>query len=89
MRLFLGQGMRATEGHDTVLDGAFVSDSDVLAVVPAGPSDDPAVGAMAIGAAFTHETTGKALLGINPTGTRWWHSRCAFLFLDPACQSVT
>ena len=42
------QGMRATESHDTVLDGAFVSDADVLAVVPAGPSDDPAVGAMAV-----------------------------------------
>lgn len=42
------QGMRATESHDTVLDGAFVSDSDVLAVVPAGSSDDPAVGAMAV-----------------------------------------
>ena len=40
--------MRATESHDTLLDGAFVSDADVLAVVPAGPSDDPAVGAMAI-----------------------------------------
>ncbi|MGZ4765937.1 MAG: acyl-CoA dehydrogenase family protein [Ilumatobacteraceae bacterium] len=42
------QGMRATESHDTLLDGAFVSDADVLAVVPAGPSDDPAVGTMAI-----------------------------------------
>ncbi len=42
------QGMRATESHDTVFDGVFVSDSDVLAVVPAGPSADPAVGAMAI-----------------------------------------
>ena len=42
------QGMRATESHDTVLDGVFVADADVLAVVPAGPSDDPAVGAMAI-----------------------------------------
>jgi alkylation response protein AidB-like acyl-CoA dehydrogenase len=42
------QGMRATESHDTLLDGAFVSDADVLAVVPAGPSDNPAVGATAI-----------------------------------------
>jgi len=42
------QGMRATESHDTLLDGVFVSDADVLAVVPAGPSDDPAVGAMAV-----------------------------------------
>jgi alkylation response protein AidB-like acyl-CoA dehydrogenase len=42
------QGMRATESHDTVLDGAFVADADVLAVVPAGPSDDPAVGVMAV-----------------------------------------
>ena len=42
------QGMRATESHDTVFDGAFVADGDILAVVPAGPSDDPAVGAMAV-----------------------------------------
>ncbi|MEO5898972.1 MAG: acyl-CoA dehydrogenase family protein, partial [Ilumatobacteraceae bacterium] len=42
------QGMRATESHDTVLDGAFVPDADVFAVVPAGPSADPAVGAMAV-----------------------------------------
>ena len=42
------QGMRATESHDTVFDGAFVADGDVLAVVPAGPSNDPAVGAMAV-----------------------------------------
>ncbi|MGD9997323.1 MAG: acyl-CoA dehydrogenase family protein [Ilumatobacteraceae bacterium] len=41
-------GMRAAESHDTVLDGVFVADADVLAVVPAGPSDDPAVGAMAV-----------------------------------------
>jgi alkylation response protein AidB-like acyl-CoA dehydrogenase len=38
------QGMRATESHDTVLDGVFVSDADVLAVVPAGPPNDPAIG---------------------------------------------
>jgi alkylation response protein AidB-like acyl-CoA dehydrogenase len=42
------QGMRATESHDTVFDGVFVADSDVLAVVPAGPSADPAIGAMGI-----------------------------------------
>ena len=42
------QGMRATESHDTLLDGAFVPDADVLALVPAGPPDDPALGAMAI-----------------------------------------
>jgi alkylation response protein AidB-like acyl-CoA dehydrogenase len=41
-------GMRATESHDTVFDGVFVSDDDVLAVVPAGPSTDPALGAMAV-----------------------------------------
>ena len=42
------QGMRATESHDTVLDGAFVGDEDVLALVPAGPSEDPVTGAMAV-----------------------------------------
>ena len=42
------QGMRATESHDTLLDGAFVPDADVLAVVPAGPSDDAAIGVAAI-----------------------------------------
>ncbi len=41
-------GMRATESHDTVLDGAFVADDDVLCVVPAGPPNDPALGAMLI-----------------------------------------
>jgi len=41
-------GMRATESHDTVLDGAFVPDDDILCVVPAGPSDNPAVGAMLV-----------------------------------------
>lgn len=41
-------GMRATESHDTVLDGAFVPDRDVLCVVPAGPPSDPAIGAMFI-----------------------------------------
>jgi alkylation response protein AidB-like acyl-CoA dehydrogenase len=29
-------GMRATQSHDTVLDGAFVSDAEVARVVPAG-----------------------------------------------------
>jgi alkylation response protein AidB-like acyl-CoA dehydrogenase len=37
------QGMRATESHDTVLEGVFVPDSDVLCVVPAGPAAHPAV----------------------------------------------
>jgi alkylation response protein AidB-like acyl-CoA dehydrogenase len=41
-------GMRATESHDTVLDGAFVADENVLCVVPAGPPTDPVVGAMTI-----------------------------------------
>lgn len=41
-------GMRATESHDTILHGVFLPDDDVLAVVPAGPSDDPAVGAIGI-----------------------------------------
>jgi alkylation response protein AidB-like acyl-CoA dehydrogenase len=40
------QGMRATESHDTVLDGVFVPDEDVLCVVPAGPPADPVLGAM-------------------------------------------
>ena len=34
-------GMRATESHDTILDGAFIADADVLCVVPAGPSNHP------------------------------------------------
>jgi alkylation response protein AidB-like acyl-CoA dehydrogenase len=42
------QGMRATESHDTVLDGAFVADENVLCVVPAGPPTDPVLGAMLI-----------------------------------------
>jgi alkylation response protein AidB-like acyl-CoA dehydrogenase len=41
-------GMRATESHDTVLDGAFLPDEDVLCVVPAGPPTDPVLGAMTI-----------------------------------------
>jgi alkylation response protein AidB-like acyl-CoA dehydrogenase len=41
-------GMRATESHDTVLDGAFVADEDVLCVVPAGPPTHPALGAMTV-----------------------------------------
>ena len=41
-------GMRATESHDTVLDGAFVPDADVLCVIPAGPPAHPAVGLMFI-----------------------------------------
>src|SRR5690606_1407231 len=39
-------GMRATESHDTVLDGVFVPDEDVLCVIPAGPPDHPATGVM-------------------------------------------
>src|SRR5262245_44214639 len=41
-------GMRATESHDTVLDGAFLPDENVLCVVPAGPPTDPVLGAMTI-----------------------------------------
>jgi alkylation response protein AidB-like acyl-CoA dehydrogenase len=41
-------GMRATESHDTVLDGAFVPDADVLCVVAAGPPTEPVLGAMTI-----------------------------------------
>jgi alkylation response protein AidB-like acyl-CoA dehydrogenase len=41
-------GMRATESHDTVLDGAFVPDSDIVCVVPAGPPTDLAIGVMFI-----------------------------------------
>ena len=39
-------GMRATESHDTVIDGAFLPDEDVLCVVTAGPTTEPAVGVM-------------------------------------------
>jgi alkylation response protein AidB-like acyl-CoA dehydrogenase len=42
------QGMRATESHDTVLEGVFVPDSDVLCVVPAGPPSHPAVSVMLV-----------------------------------------
>jgi alkylation response protein AidB-like acyl-CoA dehydrogenase len=42
------QGMRATESHDTVLDGAFIADENVLCVVPAGPPTDPVLGAMTV-----------------------------------------
>jgi alkylation response protein AidB-like acyl-CoA dehydrogenase len=41
-------GMRATESHDTVFDGAFVPDDDVLCIVPAGPPTDPILGAMTV-----------------------------------------
>jgi len=41
-------GMRATESHDTILDGAFVPDEDVLCVVPAGPPTDLVLGVMTI-----------------------------------------
>ncbi|MCV2489317.1 acyl-CoA/acyl-ACP dehydrogenase [Geodermatophilus sp. YIM 151500] len=42
------QGMRATESHDTVLDGVVVPDADVLCVVPAGPPSHPAVAVMQV-----------------------------------------
>ncbi|GAA2887762.1 acyl-CoA dehydrogenase family protein [Pseudonocardia halophobica] len=42
------QGMRATESHDTVLDGVYLADAEVLRVVPAGLSDDPVVGTMQV-----------------------------------------
>ncbi len=45
--------MRATESHDTVLDGAFLPDEDVLCVVPAGPPTEPAVLGVMIGWALT------------------------------------
>jgi alkylation response protein AidB-like acyl-CoA dehydrogenase len=41
-------GMRATQSHDTVLDGVFVPDERVGAVVPAGSKDHPFVVAMAM-----------------------------------------
>jgi alkylation response protein AidB-like acyl-CoA dehydrogenase len=41
-------GMRATESHDTVLEDVFVPDSDVFAVVPAGPPSHPAVAVMQV-----------------------------------------
>jgi alkylation response protein AidB-like acyl-CoA dehydrogenase len=41
-------GMRATESHDTILDGAFLPDENVLCVVPAGPPTDLVLGAMTV-----------------------------------------
>jgi alkylation response protein AidB-like acyl-CoA dehydrogenase len=41
-------GMRATESHDTLLDGVFLADENVLCVVPAGPPTEPVLGAMSI-----------------------------------------
>jgi alkylation response protein AidB-like acyl-CoA dehydrogenase len=41
-------GMRATQSHDTVLDGVFVPDSRIGRVVPAGDGTDPFIVAMAI-----------------------------------------
>ena len=41
-------GMRATQSHDTVLDGVFVPDERIGRVVPAGDGSDPFVVAMAI-----------------------------------------
>jgi alkylation response protein AidB-like acyl-CoA dehydrogenase len=41
-------GMRATQSHDTVLDGVFVPDGDVGAVLPAGRSTDAFTGVMTV-----------------------------------------
>jgi alkylation response protein AidB-like acyl-CoA dehydrogenase len=41
-------GMRATQSHDTILDGVFVPDDRVGRVVPAGDASDPFIVAMAI-----------------------------------------
>jgi alkylation response protein AidB-like acyl-CoA dehydrogenase len=41
-------GMRATQSHDTILDGVFVPDSRVGRVVPAGDASDLFIVAMAI-----------------------------------------
>jgi alkylation response protein AidB-like acyl-CoA dehydrogenase len=41
-------GMRATQSHDTVLDGVFVPDARVGRVVPAGDATDPFIVAMAV-----------------------------------------
>jgi alkylation response protein AidB-like acyl-CoA dehydrogenase len=41
-------GMRATQSHDTVLDGVFVPDARIGRVVPAGDASDPFVVAMAV-----------------------------------------
>ena len=41
-------GMRATQSHDTRLDGVFVPDARIGRVVPAGDGSDPFIGAMAM-----------------------------------------
>jgi alkylation response protein AidB-like acyl-CoA dehydrogenase len=41
-------GMRATQSHDTVLDGVFVPDDRVGRVVPAGDGSDPYLVALAV-----------------------------------------
>lgn len=41
-------GMRATQSHDTILDGVFVPDSHIGRVVPAGDGSDPYIVAMAM-----------------------------------------
>jgi len=41
-------GMRATQSHDTILDGVFVPDERIGRVVPAGDGSDPFMVAMAI-----------------------------------------
>jgi alkylation response protein AidB-like acyl-CoA dehydrogenase len=41
-------GMRATQSHDTVLDGVFVPDERIGRVVPAGDASDPFIVAMAM-----------------------------------------
>ena len=41
-------GMRATQSHDTVLDGVFVPDARIGRVVPAGDGSDPFLVAMAM-----------------------------------------
>lgn len=41
-------GMRATQSHDTILDGVFVPDARIGRVVPAGDASDPFIVAMAM-----------------------------------------
>ena len=41
-------GMRATQSHDTILDGVFVPDGRIGRVVPAGDGSDPFIVAMAM-----------------------------------------
>ena len=55
-------GMRATQSHDTVLDGVFVPDGRVSAVAPAGSGTDPYSGVMSAWALllFAHVYLGVA-----------------------------